>query len=312
MISSIFGKTKPINFIIVLAFLFVLYWIVHFFLFDKSYSPEELLVQTLILGVLLSSIFVIDFIIKRNKVTTPNSFGILFYGLLAMVFPETLTDSNAIFCSLFLLLATRRLISMRSLKSIKPKIFDTTFFIMIASLFYEWAALYLILVFTAIYIYQPKNIRNWMVPLAGIFTFFMITYCVLILANKTEFLVDHYEYAFEINAVYFSNWGNSSKLISYILLTLLVSIFAFLKLGKAGLGQIVTMRLIGFSFIIGLIVKVLTSAEGAYPIMITFFPTAIFMTNYVEAIKKPNIKEIILITAIVVPFLVFATSMAMK
>ena len=43
MISSIFGKTKPINFIIVLSFLFVLYWIVHFFLFELHYDQEQLL-----------------------------------------------------------------------------------------------------------------------------------------------------------------------------------------------------------------------------------------------------------------------------
>ena len=57
MISSIFGKTKPINFIIVLTFLFVLYWFVHYFMLDNAYSMNEVLAQTLILAVLLFSVF---------------------------------------------------------------------------------------------------------------------------------------------------------------------------------------------------------------------------------------------------------------
>lgn len=312
MISSIFGKTKPINFIIIFAFLFVLYGAAHFYLFDKSYPVEELVVQIAVLAVLLGSIWIADFIIKRNKVTAPNSFGILFYGLLIMIFPETLVDSDAIFCSFFLLLATRRLISIRSLKSIKLKIFDATFWLLISSLFYEWAVLYLILVYTAIYIYEPKNIRNWAVPFAGLFAVVMISVCYMALSNNFDFLANHYNFRLNYNHKYFSNWGNNTKLVFYIIATLLVSIFAFLKMGKAGLGQVLTMRLLGFSFAIGLVLKVLTFEEGSYPIMVTFFPAVIFMTNYVEAIKKGNFKELILMISVSVSFLVFLSTVAMK
>ncbi len=312
MISSIFGKTKPINFIIVLSFLFVTYWIVHFLLFDKTYDLYEIVFQMLIFAVLAFSIFVIDFIVKRNKITAPNSFAILFYALLILVFPETLADRNAVFCSLFLLLATRRLISIRSLKNIKPKVFDATLWVMVSSLFYEWAVLYLVLVFLAIYIYEPKNIRNWMVPFAGVFTVFMIAYCILVLSNNSEFLVNHYQFQFDFNVTYFSKWFNSTKLVIYVLLTVFAIIFAFLKLGKAGLGQIVTMRLIGFSFVLGVILKVLTSSTDVYPIMVTFFPASVFITNYVESIKKPNIKEVVLIVSVFVPLVILLTTLVIK
>lgn len=312
MISSIFGKTKPINFIIVFSFLFVTYWLVHFFLFDSDYDIYGLIPKVLFFAVLAFSIFLLDFIVKRNKITAPNSFAILFYALLIIVFPETLADSNAIFCSFFLLLASRRLISIRSLKNIKLKIFDATLWLMVSSLFYEWAIIYLVLVFLAIYIYEPKNFRNWMVPFAGVFTVFMIAYCVLILANKTDFFLDHFQFSFEFNVDYFSQWINSSKLLIYVLLTFFAMVFAFLKLGKAGLGQIVTMRLIGFSFLLGLILKVLTSSADAHPIMVTFFPAVIFITNYVESIKKPNIKEVVLIISIFVPFIILLTTLAIK
>lgn len=261
---------------------------------------------------LLLSVFIADFIIKRNKLTEPNSFGMLFYALLVLVFPETVLDTNVVLCSLFLLLASRRLISIRSLKNIKLKIFDATVWVMVSSVFYDWALLYLFLVLAAIYIYEPKNIRNWMVPLAAIFTVVMIGYGILVLAGDTAFLEEHYQLRFNWDSSYFSNLANSSKLILYVLLIFGLSIYAFLKLGKAGLGKIITMRLIALSFIIGLIVKIFTKSADAYPIMITFFPAVIFLTNYVESIKKANSKELVLMASIVVPLLVRFVGLAIS
>ncbi len=312
MISNIFGKTKPINFIIVFAFVTLLYGLTHLFINKQQFDTETIIFHLFTLIILLFSVFVADFIMKRNKVTAPNTFGILFYGLLIMLFVETISDNKAIFCSLFILLTIRRLISLRSLKEIKLKIFDATFWVIISSLFYEWMALYLLLVFAAIYIYEPKNIRNWLVPFASIFVVFVITYSILLLLGKTDYLATHYQFSADLNSIYFLNWESSSKLLIYVLLTLLVSIFAFLKLGKAGVGQIVTMRLIGFAFVIGLVVKIMTPSTDAFLIIITFFPAVIFFTNYVEAIKKPNIKEIVLMFSILGPFLVFITQLALK
>lgn len=312
MISSIFGKTKPINYLIVLSFLFVLYWLVHFFIFHNVYSVEYIGFQIIILGVLLFSVFIVDFIVKRNKLTDVNSFSMLFYGMLIVVFHEVLMDSDAIFCSLFLLLATRRLISIRSLKNIKLKIFDATLWVMISSLFYEWAVLYLILVFAAIYIYEPKNARNWLVPFAAIFTVFMISYTILILTNNSEYLFNHYKFSMQLNTAYFLEWGSSTKRVVYLLLTLLAIAFVFLKLGKAGVGKIVTMRLLALSFFIGLLIDVVTESTYAHPILISFFPAVVFMTNYVEAIKKSKIKEVVLILCIFIPLLVLISSTAIQ
>ncbi|MBU3026680.1 hypothetical protein [Zobellia galactanivorans] len=312
MISIIFGKTKPINFIIVYSFLFVFYWFAHYYLFQRVYEPFDLIWHVFILAVLFFSVFLVNFIVKRNKVTGLNSYAILFYGLLVVIFPETLIDSNAVFCSFFLLLATRRLISLRSLKNIKFKIFDATIWILAASLFYDWALLYMILVFAAIYFYEPKNIRNWLVPLAGAFTVVVITECVLVLANNQQFFVEHYTFRASFDVDYFSYWGHSSKLVLFALATFVAGLLAFLKLGKAGFGKVVTMRLIAFSFVIGLVLNVFMLTDNVYPVMITFFPSVVFMTKYVESLRKANMREIVLMAAVIIPFLVLATGIAIK
>ncbi|WP_276168594.1 hypothetical protein [Zobellia alginiliquefaciens] len=312
MISIIFGKTKPINYIIVLSFLFVFYWFAHFSLFERIYSLSQIFWKFFILSVLFFSVFVINFIVKRNKVTGANSFTILFYGLLMVVFPETLIDSNAIFCSFFLLLAMRRLISIRSLKNIKFKIFDATIWILVSSLFYDWAMLFLILVVAAIYFYEPKNIRNWLVPFAAIFTVLMIAECVLVLYGAPDFFVEHYKFEVSPSITYFSYWGHSTKLILFTLTTLVAGVLAFVKLGKSGFGRVITMQLIGLSFILGLVLNILLLSDNVYPVMVMFFPAAVFMTKYIESLRRANIKEIILMAAVIIPFLVLTTSIAIK
>ncbi|MEO1010647.1 MAG: hypothetical protein AAFX53_05030 [Bacteroidota bacterium] len=312
MISSIFEKTKPINFIIVFAPLFVFYWLAHFFLFGRTYSAEEFVWRLLVLGILLFSLFLVNFICHRNKITGTNSFALLFYALLMLVFPETMTDVNAICCSLFLLLGTRRLISLKSLKNVKSKIFDATLWILVASLFYNWAMLYLLLVLAAIYTYEPKNIRNWLVPLAAGFAVFTITYGILILLEKPYLMAQWSRFDFDFSSKYFFDWGNSSRLLIYILATLLAGLLAFLRLGNTGLGKIVTMRLIALSFLIGIVLKVLATSDSAYPVILTFFPAVVFMTNYIESLKKANIKEMVLMASILIPFLVFFISLILK
>jgi hypothetical protein len=305
MISSIFGKTKPINYIILLVFLFLFYWSAHLFLFVQTELSQELLYKMGFLILLMFSIFLVDFILKRNKLTKTNSFAILFFTMLMVVFPEVLRDGNAIWCNVFLLLAARRLLSIKSMKNIKVKIYDASLWIAVASLFYDWAILYMVLVFIAIYLYDPKNGRNWLVPFTGFFTVAMISYAILLIANNPGFIEKHYQFNFEFNVGYFTHIGNSIKLVVYILLTVIAALVAFVKLRSSGSGKIITMRLIALYFFISMITVVLISADNTYPVLMTFFPAVIFFTHYIESIKKPNMKEIVLIAAVIVPFLIF-------
>lgn len=305
MISSIFGKTKPINFIILLGFLFLFYWAVQIYLLQTDFSTNQLAAEIVVLSILLFSVFIVDFIVNRNKLTGANSYAIFFYTLLFVVFPETLSDSNAVLCSLFLLLATRRLLSIKSLKDIKSKVFDATLWVLAASVFYDWALLYLILVFVTIYIYEPKNSRNWLVILSSAFSFFMVLCMVLILANNTNFILSHYTFTIDYKAIYPPKWDSSIKVSGYIIVNLILAFWSFLALGKAGAGKIITIRLIALSFVIGLLVNVLVLTESTFAIIITFFPSVIFICNYIESIKRKNLLELVLVLCATVPLLVF-------
>ncbi|NAS10964.1 DUF6427 family protein [Poritiphilus flavus] len=312
MISNTFGNTKPVNFIILLSFLFLFYWTLHLGLFQKRYGLEEFALQLCVCAVLLFSIFVVDFIVKRNQITGTNAFTMLYFTMLIVVFPEVLMDNNGILSTFFLLLALRRLISLKSLKSIKLKLFDATLWIGVASLFYDWALLFVILVFVGIYFYEPKNFKNWLVPLIALFTVGAISWGFLILVGYTDFLTSHYRFSVNFETDYFGSWGNLAKLIGYTVCTILAGLFAFVRLGKLGLGRIITMRLVAIALILGLVVTVLKTGQDTYPILLTFFPASVLLTKYVEVIKKVNLQEIVLISSVLLPFIIFLAGLISK
>jgi hypothetical protein len=307
MISSIFGKTKPFNYVILLTFLFVFYGVAVFLLFSIPYQQDILFEQIFSLAALMFLIFLINFVVKRNKITETNSFAILFFTLLIVLFPEVLLDNNGILCTFFLLLAIRKLLSIKSLKKIKLKIFDASIWIVVSSLFYDWALLYMLLVFITIYLYQPKNIRNWLIPFIGFLTVAFVSYGVLTLLNKQDFIQNHYVFSINITSDFMLEWKNSLKLLLYILASLILFILTFLKLSKSGQGRINTMRLIAIFFFIGLMITLLESFNEVTPILITFFPTSVFLTIYIENIKRSKLKEAVLILTVIIPFIVLFT-----
>ena len=301
MISSIFGKTKPISSVILFSFLFVLYWLVYFGLFKVPYAPEVLLLQLGVLIVLLFSLFLVNFIVSRNKITGANSFTILLFSCFVVLFPEALKDNNAIFCSFFLLLGFRRIISLKSLKTVKLKIYDATLWIGIASLFYNWAILFLILVYVAIYFYDAKNIRNWLIPFSAIGTLLLVSFWILSWHNELSFYREHYTFNVRLNFNELLDWHSNFRVLLYILVTVIFMVVVFIRQSQSSTGKAVVLRFLGISLGVTVLVSALMSSQGMGTIMLTFFPSAVLCTNYIETIKRRKLKEVVLIAFIVIP-----------
>ena len=86
----------------------------------------------------------------------------------------------------------------------------------------------------------------------------------------------------------------------------------FLKSGKLGLGRIINLRFVSVYFMLSLVVALLTTSFEDFPILITFFPAAVFLGKYTEMIKRKNIREIVLTGSVLAAFLVFLLEILMK
>ncbi|MEX0275021.1 MAG: hypothetical protein AB3N16_11655 [Flavobacteriaceae bacterium] len=305
MISSFFDKTKPITFVVVLVFLAIFFVLSQIFLTTSDFTPAFLVKKTVVFAILALSVFLVDFISKRNRLTGANAFPMAFFVLLLVMFPRDLTDDNVIICNFFLLLAIRRVISIRSLRNVRLKIFDATLWILVSSLFYHWSLLFMIGVFVAIYIYEPKKLGNWVVPLSAFGTFALIGVALAILLGDVGLLTARYHFSLPRDVDTLFAWDEASKYLAYGFLVICCIFISLLRMGKAGLGKLVTMRLMAFFFFVAVAVKLMIAVDTTGATIFSFFPAAVFFTNVLVAIKRKNIREAIFIGFVVLAPIIF-------
>lgn len=304
MISSFFGKTKPINYIVLAIFLFLLYFTKVFFQLGEQRINEVILLEILQFVVLLLSVFIINLIVRTQKATEFNSYAMVFFVLLIVAFAEGLKLQKVIFANFFLLLAFWRILSIKSIKKVKHKIFDASLLIAIASLFYDWALVFMLLVFFVIGVYDRKAFKNWLVPFLGMTAIFILTFTVLKLKGSLDYFENHYQFSLGLFTDRSFFEVLSIKTLVYLILTIMVSIVVFVRLRNVSGGKLLLLRIIFLVFFLGTGI-VLFSPADASPVLLTFFPTSIFLTNYFESIKKRKLQEVVLILSLVVALLLF-------
>ncbi len=157
MLTSFFGASKPINFAVIILSV-VLFYSGYYILSDYyELTALSILSRFLILLLYLFSLGVLNFVVKRNTLTKRTTYIIFFFACFTMAIPQTFFNVNTVFSGLFVLLALRRIISLKTENDQKKKIFDAAFWIAIASLFFFWALLFLVVLYFAIVFYAPNE-----------------------------------------------------------------------------------------------------------------------------------------------------------
>ena len=312
IISSLFGKTRPVNYVLLLSLLFVFFTLAHLGFARMTFDSASFLQGLWSLGCLLFSVFVVNFIVQRNQLTAAHSFAMLFYALFIILFPDTMLDAEVIFAAFFLLLAYRRLISLKSLKNPKSKIFDGALWILVASLFLNQLIFLLILVWFYVYFYVPKQPNYWLIPLAAAAVVALTGWSFSYIAGDPEYLFRHYSFLWEeADLVRFSG-GYWIKPAVFLLLVLISGILSFVRQGKSGQGKLTQLRLLILGWFLVILIISFSGERIGSTIMLTFFPSAVFMARYVESIRRGYIKDIALSAATVISILGFFLQWVVK
>jgi len=312
IISSLFGKTRPVNYVLLLSLLFVFFAVAHLGFARMTFDRVSFLQGLWSLGCLLFSVFIVNFIVQRNQLTAAHSFTMLFYALFIILFPDTFMDPKVIFAAFFLLLGYRRLISLKSLKNPKSKIFDGALWILVASLFLNQLIFLLILVWFYVYFYVPKQLNYWLVPLAAVVVVALTSWSFSYVAGDPEFLFRHYSLLFKNATLLSFSGGYWIKPIVFLLLVLISGILSFVRQGKSGQGKLTQLRLLILGWFLVILIISFSGERIGSTIMLTFFPSAVFMARYVESIRRGYIKDIVLSATAVISILGFFLQWVVK
>jgi hypothetical protein len=305
MITSVFKKSTPLNFSLVVILILVFFLMYQFQ--DVSWMNSGILIlkKAVILSVLLASVLITNFVAKKNGLSKDSTYTIFFYFLFLLFFPSVLDNINLVVSNFFILLALRRLISLQSLKASNEKIFDASLWIFVASLFHFWSILFIVLVFISILFHVSREFKNWVLPFIALFIVGIISILLSIIFNVSiiEFMNKNVTTNFEIN--YFTNNYQNGALSIYTTVALFFVISMFATISHRPLLLHTSFKKIIASFFIGVLIFVISPNKSNDLLVFTFAPMAIMATSHIEIAQLKLKQEMVLFVLIVCSLFAF-------
>ncbi|UOB19435.1 DUF6427 family protein [Abyssalbus ytuae] len=304
MITTVFGKTRPVNFIFLVAFLFLFFFGVHIFILNTEVNVWSLLRMAGIFVLILFSLFLSNFISKKNGLTKDNTYVVLLFVLALCFFPYTFDNTNIIISNVFVLLALRRIISLKTYYHVKIKIFDASLWLCIATIFYGWAILFFFLVYVAILHYGLGDLRNWLIPVIAVVLVGVFISSFYFLFDRWEELSQVLNFHIELKI---EKYADLKHLIPFLYILGMggLSSFSYFTNIKAKLSEQQSLILLVLvAFFISVFISLLSVDEDTSEFIFIAFPLAVMTANYIEIIEKKWFKEFLLWTFVAMPFVI--------
>jgi len=305
MLTNLFSKSRPINYLLIISALLLVYLtnlFTDFSWLTNNYSFLKKIFLFIILGL---SVFLVQFITYKNQLSNQNFYSLFFYTSFFVLFPSILDNNKVIVANFLILLALRRVFSLHSLMNSKQKIFDATFLVLIASLFHFWSILFIVLIYFAIFRFVYEDYRNWFIPLIALFVVSILFYTYTLYFNISflDYWLAHAQISFD-----FTYFENVYQNVALALFTSIACLFAFsqvLALGNLPINAHAIYNKILVCFLVGAAVYILSNSKNNSLLVYTFFPLAILGANYVERLPKKWMKETTLASVLVISLWIF-------
>ncbi len=294
MITSVFKKSTLLNFSLV-VFL-ILFFDFIYQMQDLAWSHSAISIAKKVgIGLLiLFSALLTNFISKRNGLSKDSAYTVLFFLLFFLFFPSLFDNINVVFANFFILLALRRLISLQSQKASKEKIFDASFWILVASLFNFWSILYLILVFISIIAHVIGDYRNWLLPFIAFFAIVILfaMYSLLFNADVIAYITNGVQMNFSID--YFTNNYQNAALSIYATVALVFVFSMVTTLSSRPLQLHASFKKLLFAFFIAVGIYVISANKSNDLLLFTIAPLAMITTAHIEMPQQKLNQELAL------------------
>lgn len=295
MITSLFRKSTPLNYSLVVLGMLLFFGGYYIYSTNPSFHNTSYGLILLSLVLLYAALFISNFIAKKNSLSKDSAYTVLFYVFLMAVFPSIFSQPKLLCAQFFILLSTRRLVSLHTMKASKEKLFDAALWVFIASLFYFWSILFLVLVYISILFHTARDYRTWFLPvLAFVAVAFLYLLCAY-LWNPSW--VDDlqrqacYSTKFEIT---FSKIPDL-VLLCYTAIGVLATLALMVTLANKPLLLHSSYKKIISAFVIGIAVYVFAPLKTNELMVFTATPLAIIYTSHIESIQSKWQKELFLL-----------------
>lgn len=301
MIARFFSTSKPIHLVLVTLFAAVLFSVTRYSALSDSFSLKLMSIELLMFLVVFISISVFSFFVSKNHLTLRNSYKILFFVLFIALVPITLKNNNVLWANLFVLIAIRRVFSLKTNIRVKKKLFDAAFWITIAALFYFWSILFFALIFTALLLFSNVQIKNWIIPLIGFLC------VVIILLSYFSITANSFEGIFDFVHPIDFDFSPYNTIDFIIGITILLSLalwatFFYIKSFTDKQKQMISSHvLVLYLTLIATIVILISPNKDGSEFIFLFAPFSIIMANFIESNSEQWFSEVFIWLLLLTP-----------
>jgi len=299
MITSVFKKSTPINYSFIGILMVFVFFTYQFQDTKWTSSLFEIAKKSALLLILFASLFISNFIVKKNALTKDSAYTIFFGLIFLMFFPNVLDNYKLIVSNFFILLAMRRLVSLQTLKAPKEKIFDASLWIFVASLFHFWAILFILLVYISIIFHVSRDYRNWLIPFVALFSSSIIFVFYALLFDKEAIDVYLKSEVINLQVDYFTNNYQNIAFSIYAVFAVFFVLPYLFTLTNKPLNLQASYKKVLLAFFIGMAIFFISANKSNEVLVYTFLPMAIMATNTVEYLQNKIQQEIILFVSII-------------
>ncbi|WP_445732035.1 DUF6427 family protein [Mariniflexile sp.] len=303
MITSIFNKSKPINFIIVFFITVLAFLTARADTVMDAVTVAYVFKQVAVFLICVVTILVFNFIITKNSFTKDNHYEILIFSLFLLTFVQTTSNASILVSNFFVLLGVRRIISLRSQSSVKKKLFDAALWIGVASLFYFWAILFFAVVILSLILYTDNHLRHWILPFIGIATVFVIAISISVVLYNDFYKIFNSSHSVSYD---FSIYNSTRYLVAITMVLsfgIWSSIFYLQNIKKKKKASRASFKIIIIAAIIAFVIVLQAPNKTGSEFLFLFAPLAIIITNYLETIEEKWFKEVFFTVLLIIPFL---------
>ena len=293
MITRNFRISKPYHYILIFVGLIGIYLYQRL----KDHSGIQLVdfaIESAAFLFFLASMFLVVFIITKNKLTQKNSFAALYFFIFISLMPQTLADHKIIIANGFILLSYRRIFSLETKLNMKKKYFDAALWLSIATFFYVWSVLYFIPLLVTIILRPNDWVKHLLVLVFGAGSAGLLVYLfVSVFGTPSSFLMF---YPPKVNLGLFSHTPEVIKvslaIISVMTIGSVLSLFSPLILkNRKSRNNFIVLFLMLFT---GLSISLLAVNMFVENMLFVIFPLAVIMANFTQYQRRSWLSDLFL------------------
>ena len=304
MLTNFFGKSKPINFIVIISLFFI--YVLKASLVGVSVID---LSGSFVIGTVgfflffLIQFFFYNFIVSKNNLTHSNSYALLLFTIFIGFFTTYFLEVKMLNLFFLHLLFLRKIYSFQSSKTIFQKLFDSGFWLGIMFIIEPFSIVYFLLLYAAIYLFQKVTIRTLLIPVIGFISPLIIWFTYFLWDDNIEEFVKYF--------YFFTNYDLSLYTQRFFLVPLILIGFCTVTVIALKTPNVLSVKtifrrswvLVIFNLIIAASFIIFLPDKNGSEIIFILFPMSIIVANGLEMKAKRIVKDIVLVILVVCSFI---------